>query len=77
MTNCEMFHDTIGELLHGIDCYTNHIDLLEEHDFFALEKMAESLKDMCSAYEDYTKGKAYEHHMMSPEMHMPETHTKA
>lgn len=24
-----------------------------------------------------TKGKAYEHHMMSPEMHMPETHAKA
>ena len=56
MTNCEKFHDVIGELLDGLNKHTD------------MASLACTLKETCFAYKAYSKGKLYEHGMHPEEV---------
>ena len=63
MTNCEKFHDVIGELLDGINKHTDRMCNLTSKEANDMMALACTLKETCASYKAYAKGKLYEHGM--------------
>lgn len=61
MSNCEYFHDIIGELLESLNCHTDRIHSLTGYEAEDMAALACTLKETCFAYKAYAKGKLYEH----------------
>ena len=57
MTNCEYFHDIIGELLESLNCHTDRIHSLTGYEAEDMTALACTLKETCFAYKAYAKGK--------------------
>ena len=61
MTNCEKFHDVIGELLDGLNKHTDNMCNLTSKEANDMAALACTLKETCFAFKAYSKGKLYEH----------------
>lgn len=61
MSNCEYFHDIIGELLESLNCHTDRVHSLTGYEAEDMAALACTLKETCFAYKAYAKGKLYEH----------------
>lgn len=61
MSNCEYFHDVIGELLEALNCHTDRVHSLTGYEAEDMAALACTLKETCFAYKAYSKGKLYEH----------------